>query len=53
MLKHHWPEVVALANALLERKRLTGRQAEKIAGQAWEKEKVKDPLTAHEKNKEG
>jgi excisionase family DNA binding protein len=32
MLKHHWPEVKALAKALLEHKRLTGRQAERIAG---------------------
>jgi len=39
MLKHHWPEVVALANALLERKRLTGRQAEKIAGEVEGKKK--------------
>jgi excisionase family DNA binding protein len=38
MLKHHWAEVRALAKALLEQKRLTGRQAERIAGEVLEKE---------------
>jgi len=38
MLKHHWPEVKALAKALLEHKRLTGRQAERIAREVVEKE---------------
>jgi len=37
MLKHHWPEVKALAKALLEHKRLTGRQAERIAEEVLEK----------------
>jgi excisionase family DNA binding protein len=37
MLKHHWPEVKALAKALLEHKRLTGRQAERVAGEVLEK----------------
>jgi len=39
MLRHHWGEVKALAKALLKHKRLTGRQAEMIAGEVWEKEK--------------
>jgi excisionase family DNA binding protein len=38
MLKHHWSEVKALAKALLEHKRLTGRQAERIAREVVEKE---------------
>jgi excisionase family DNA binding protein len=37
MLKHHWPEVKALAKALLEHKRLSGRQAERIAEEVLEK----------------
>lgn len=45
MLKHHQPEVVALAKALLEHKRLTGKQAEKIAEDAWKKEECKHPAT--------
>lgn len=53
MLKHHWPEVKALAKALLQRKRLTGRQAEKIAGEVWEKEKGKHPKTSCGKKKGG
>ena len=53
MLKFHWPEVVALAKALLERKRLTGTQAEKIAAKVWEKEKGKTPVTDCEKKKGG
>jgi excisionase family DNA binding protein len=39
MLKHHWPEVKGLAKALLKYKRLTGRQAERIAGEVLEKER--------------
>ena len=38
MLKHHWPEVKALAKALLNYKRLTGRQAERITGEVLEKD---------------
>ena len=34
MLRHHWPEITALANALLERKRLTGMQAYTILKEA-------------------
>jgi hypothetical protein len=52
-LRYHWKQVEALANALLIRKRLTGKQAEKIAGEVWEKEKGKHLLTAHRKKKEG
>ena len=33
-LKYHWPEVTALAKALLVRKRLTGKQALKIIEEA-------------------
>jgi hypothetical protein len=51
MLKIHWPEVVALAKALLERKRLTGTQTEKIAAKVWEKEKGKPAVTHCEKKK--
>ena len=39
--------------ALLQRKRLTGRQAEKIAGEVWEKEKGKHPKTSCGKKKGG
>ena len=51
MLKHHWPEVKALAKALLERKRLSGAQAEKIASGVWEKEKGRHPKTGCGKKK--
>jgi len=44
MLKHHWPEVKAL-QSLLKHKRLTGRQAERIAGEVWEKERGNHPGT--------
>jgi excisionase family DNA binding protein len=37
MLVRHWPEIKALARALLEHKRLTGSQAEKIAEEVLEK----------------
>ena len=53
MLKTHWPEIVALAKALLERKRLTGAQAEKIAAKVWEKEKDNHTATNCGKKKEG
>jgi excisionase family DNA binding protein len=38
MLKHHWSEVKALAKALLKYKRLSGRQAKRIAGEVLEKD---------------
>ena len=51
MLKHHWPEVKALAKSLLKHKRLTGRQAERIAGEVWEKERGNHPATRYGRKK--
>ena len=50
MLKHHWPEVKVLAKALLIHKRLTGRQAETIAGEVLEKESSNNPRTGYRGN---
>ena len=47
MLKHHWPEVKVLAKALLKHRRLTGRQAERIAGEVLEKECGDHPGTRY------
>jgi excisionase family DNA binding protein len=49
MLKHHWPEVKALAQALLKQKRLTGRQAERIVGELLEKDSGGDSGTRHQR----
>jgi excisionase family DNA binding protein len=47
MLKHHWQGVKALARALLGHKRLTGRQAERIAGEMLENESGNHPRISY------